>query len=126
MQMKTTQKVLAFVAVLFGLVTIIAGTRVLLGSDPGYIVFRPLLMYNTVMGIAYVSAGVVAWRYLGKGLYAAAVIFALNLAALITLYFLYTKGHAIAVESLRAMSLRTVVWLALFAGFRWLKTRELV
>ena len=123
--MKTTQKALAFVAVLFGLVTIIAGTRVLLGSDPGYIPFRPLLMYNTAMGIAYVSAGVIAWRYLSKGLYAAAVIFALNLAVLITIYFLYTKGHSIAVESLRAMSLRTVVWLALFAGFRWLKTREL-
>lgn len=52
---------LALVAALFGLATIIAGARVLAGSDPGYIVFRPLLLYNTAMGFAYVAAGVIAW-----------------------------------------------------------------
>ena len=36
------QNILAFVAVVFGLVTIVSGSRVLLGADPGFIVFRPL------------------------------------------------------------------------------------
>jgi hypothetical protein len=118
--MKITQSVLALVATLFGLITIIAGTRVLLGSDPGYIVFRPLLIYNTVMGIVYVSAGVIAWRNLKQGMYVAAAIFVLNLIVLTAIYLLYTEGNSIAVDSLRAMSLRTIVWLALFAGLGWL------
>ncbi len=51
---------LAAVAVLFGIATVVAGTRVLSGSDPGYLVFRPLLIFNTAMGVAYLAAGVVA------------------------------------------------------------------
>ena len=122
--MKITQNALALVAMLFGLVTIFAGSRVLLGSDPGYIVYRPLLVYNAVMGIVYVSAGIIAFRNIKQGMYAAAVIFALNLVVLSAIYYLYTKGSPIAVESLRAMTLRTVVWLALFAGFGWLSYRN--
>ncbi len=122
--MKITQSVLALVAVLFGLATIFAGTRVLLGSDPGYIVFRPLLIYNTAMGIVYVAAGIIAWRNFKQGMYVAAAIFVLNLVVLTAIYFLYTEGNSIAVDSLRAMSLRTIVWLTLFAGFGWLSRRN--
>jgi hypothetical protein len=122
--MKITRIILVTVAVLFGLLTIFAGTRALLGADPGYIVFRPLLIYNAVMGIAYVAAGLIAWRNIRQGLYAAAAIFVLNLIVLIAVFFLYKAGSAIAVDSLRAMSLRTGVWLALFTGFWWLHRRN--
>ncbi len=122
--MKITQNALALVAVLFGLVTIFAGTRVLLGSDPGYIVYRPLLIYNAVMGIVYVSAGIIALRNVKQGMYVAAVIFALNLVVLSAIYYLYTEGSSIAIDSLRAMTLRTAVWFALFAGFGWLSYRN--
>lgn len=110
----------AAVAVLFGVVTIVAGGRVLLGSDPGYTVFRPLLIYNTAMGIAYVAAGIVIWRSLGWGRYAAGAIFLLNLVVLLGIIVLYRSGRAVAVESLRAMTLRTVVWLVLFAAAAWI------
>lgn len=122
--MKIIQSVLVLAAALFGLLTIIAGTRVLLGSDPGYIVFRPLLIYNTAMGIVYVAAGVIAWRNLKQGTYVAAGIFVLNLFVLAAIYFLYTEGSSIAVDSLRAMTLRTVVWLVLFVGLGWLSSRK--
>lgn len=118
--MKLIRNILVIVAVLFGLVTIFAGTRVFLGSDPGYIVFRPLLIYNTVMGMVYVAAGIIAWRNIEQGMVVAAAIFVLNLIVLTVIFFLYTKGHSIAVDSLRAMSLRTGVWFALYAGFWWL------
>ncbi|MEK6678262.1 MAG: hypothetical protein AABY39_02480, partial [Nitrospirota bacterium] len=91
------QGIFALIAVLFGFATIIAGARVLTGSDPGYIVFRPLLVYNTAMGIAYVAAGVIAWRSLDKGKYAAAAIFALNLLVLGTISYLYATGSAVAI-----------------------------
>lgn len=118
--MKILQNILISIAVLFGLLTIFAGTRVLLGADPGYIVFRPLLIYNVVMGIVYVAAGLIAWRNIKQGMHVAATIFFLNLIVLTTIYFLYREGNLIAIDSLRAMSLRTVVWFVLFTGFWWL------
>jgi hypothetical protein len=48
--MKIIRKLIALVARLFGLVTIIVGTNVFFGSDPGYVVFQKLLIYNTIMG----------------------------------------------------------------------------
>lgn len=111
---------LVLIAVAFGVITIYAGSNVLLGSDPGYIVYRPLLIFNAGMGVLYVLAGITALRNLRFGVVAAAVIFILNLTVLSTIYYLYTKGSPIAVDSLRAMTLRTVVWLGLFVGFGWL------
>ena len=118
------QGIFALIAVLFGFATIIAGARVLTGSDPGYIVFRPLLVYNTAMGIAYVAAGVIAWRSLDKGKYAAAAIFALNLLVLATISYLYATGSAVAINSVRAMTFRTVVWLVLFIGLAGMSYRS--
>lgn len=118
------QGIFALIAVLFGFATIIAGARVLTGSDPGYIVFRPLLVYNTAMGIAYVAAGVIAWRSLDKGKYAAATIFFLNFLVLETISYLYATGTAVAINSVRAMTFRTVVWLVLFLGLAWMSYRS--
>lgn len=112
----TGQKVLAGVAMLFGALTIFAGTRVLGGADPGYIVFRPLLIYNTVMGFVYAGVGAIAWRSLKQGRKGAAAIFLVNLLVLAAIAVLYQSGTAVAVESLRAMTLRTFVWLLLFVG----------
>ena len=50
----------------------------------------------------------------------AGAIFALNLVVLAATATLYSSGDSVAIESVRAMTLRTVVWLALFAGFAWL------
>lgn len=76
------------------------------------------------MGIVYVGAGVIAWRNIKQGMYAAAAIFVLNLIVLEVIFFLYAGGKSIAVDSLRAMSLRTAVWFALVAGFWWLRRRQ--
>lgn len=111
-------------ASLFGVVTVIAGTRVLAGSDPGYIVFRPLLLYNTLMGIGYVAAGIVTWRNIERGKHAAAAIFLLNWLVLGTIGCLYAAGGAVAIESLRAMIFRTAVWLVLFLGLVWMSRRN--
>ena len=112
------------VAVLFGIVTLIAGGRVLAGADPGYIVFRPLLIYNVTMGFAYMAAGIIMWRSLDRGRYAAAAIFLLNLVVYIAIVYLYTTGAPVAIDSVRAMTLRTGVWLALFIASGWLLRRR--
>jgi hypothetical protein len=115
------QRAVAIVAVIFGLATVLAGGRVLSGADPGYVVFRPLLIFNTAMGAAYIATAIVIWRSLRWGRYAAAGIFGLNLLALGAILLLYGTGSAVAVDSLGAMSLRTVVWFGLFLALSWIR-----
>lgn len=105
----------AVVAVGFGLATIVAGSRVLMGSDPGYMVFRPLLVFNTVMGFVYIFAGVAIWRDVPLGRRSAGVIFVLNFVVLLWITWLYMNSGTVAGASLRAMTLRTVVWLIVFS-----------
>ena len=114
------QRIMAAVAVVFGIVTIIAGSRVLTGTDPGYTVFQPLLVYNTLMGVVYIVGGLMIWRNLLRGKYVAASIFTLNLIVLGGIAYLYFVSDGVAVDSLRAMTLRTVVWLVLLLGSMWL------
>ena len=114
------QRIMATVAVVFGIVTIIAGSRVLTGTDPGYTVFQPLLVYNTLMGVAYIAGGLMIWRNIRRGKYVAASIFTLNLIVLGGIAYLYFVSDGVAVDSLRAMTLRTVVWLVLLLGSVWL------
>jgi len=113
-------KALAVVGVGFGALTIVTGARVLLGADPGWLVYRPLLVYNTLMGAAYVAAGVLVWRGSRWGIRSAAAIVLLNLAVLIAVVAGHTAGAPIAENSVRAMVFRTVVWLALLVGLAWL------
>lgn len=113
------QQIAAVVAVLFGVATLIAGGRVLRGADPGYVVFRPLLIYNVIMGVAYVAAGIMIWRTVTWGRNLAGVIVGLNFLVLVEIILLYQRGGAVAVDSLRAMTFRTVVWLVLFLVASW-------
>jgi len=114
------RRILALLAIGFGFVTIFAGGRVLLGADPGYAVFKPLLIYNAGMGFVYIAAGGTAWLSVVRGRQAAAAIFGVNLLVLAAIVALYATSDSVAIESVRAMTLRTVVWLALFVGFMWL------
>jgi len=121
--MQVVQRILAIIAMAFGVMTVVAGARVLGGSDPGYVVFRPLLIFNTVMGAAYIAAGIVMWRSIHRGKLVAASIAVLNLLMLGTVTYLYTSGSPVAIDSVRAMILRTGVWLLLFAGMAWFAGR---
>lgn len=123
-RLRLARRALALVAVAFGLATIAAGTRVLLGADPGYVVAWPLLVFNTVMGFAYVAAGATAWRNPRRGAQAAAAIFGVNLLVLGAVASLYAAGGAVAIESVRAMLLRTGVWLVLLLGLAWVARRS--
>lgn len=115
------RRLLAIVAIVFGLATVVAGMRVLGGADPGYVVFRPLLIFNTAMGVVYVATGIIMLLSLGKGMFAAAAVFILNLLVLGAISYLYLTGDGVAVDSLGAMTFRTGVWLVLFLGLVWLK-----
>ena len=121
--MKLAGRILSLVAVIFGAITIAAGSRVLLGADPGYAVYRPLVLFNTMMGALYVAAGVVIWLSIARGRWAAAAVFGINAVALAIVAVLYTTEGTIALESLQAMTFRAAVWLVLCFGLFWIARR---
>lgn len=108
-------RTVAVIAVVFGVITLAAGGRVLLGANPGYVVFSPLLQFNTAMGIAYIFVGVLAWRGLRVALFGAAVVTVLNLLVLGSTVYAYAPGGPIAAASIQAMAFRAAVWVVLLA-----------
>lgn len=109
----------AVVAVLFGMATLFSGGRVLLGVDPGYRVFQPLLIFNTAMGLAYVGVGLLIWRRSRLAVTGAGLIVLANLAMFTFIAFLYRTGDGVARTSVLAMAFRTGVWLLLLVALLW-------
>ena len=122
--LRISQVILSLISVIFGIITIVVGSGVVAGSDPGYKVFQPLLIYNTVMGFAYIATGILAWRNLNIGKYAAAVVLTLNIIVLGAISYIYISGNDVAIESIRAMIFRTVIWFFLFIGLFWLSRKN--
>jgi hypothetical protein len=109
------ERAAAAIGLVFGLATLAAGGTVLLGRDPGYIVYRPLLVFNTTMGVAYIAASLAAWMHREAGRAAAGWIAVVNAAMLAWIVYLFkTTTDVVANDSVRAMTLRTAVWLALW------------
>ncbi|MCC7053224.1 MAG: hypothetical protein IT355_08130 [Gemmatimonadaceae bacterium] len=109
--------VVAVVAVVFGVATLAAGGAVLAGRDPGYLVYRPLVVFNTLMGALYIGAGVVAWRRARMDRAAAAGIAGANLLVLLFVAYLHSSdGGTVAIDSVRAMAFRTGVWVLLLVA----------
>ena len=121
MSNRIVKRSLAFIAIAFGVLTFVAGGRVLAGNDPGYAVYRPLLLYNTSMGVAYVVAGTLMLCKPRQGKLAAAAISLMNVIVLALIGCLYATSDVVAIDSIQAMTLRTGVWLALFLGMVWLQ-----
>lgn len=117
-------RVLVLVPILFGLVTLFAAGRVLLGTDPGYVVFRPLLLFNAAMGIVYLGTALAIRNDLGLGRLLAWAVALVNLAVLVAIVLHRNAGGAVALESVRAMTFRTAVWLAIAGGLWWLVRSE--
>jgi len=109
----------AVVAILFGLASLWAGGGVLAGRDPGYLVHRPLVVFNTLMGLVYVGAGVLAWRRARADRAVAAGIVGANLLVLAYVVYLHRSGGGAAIDSVRAMVLRTGVWLVVLFLLMW-------
>ncbi len=107
---------IAAIAIGFGLLTVSAGSRVLFDiSEPGYIVFLPLLIFNTLMGFIYMSTGYLILRNAQKGRKASKTIFILNLLVLVIILLLYFfSSDQVAADSIKAMVFRTSVWLAIY------------
>lgn len=108
------QRSCALVAAVFGTATILAGGRILLGiGDAGYTVVRPVLLFNTGMGVLYLAAAVLILRNPLRGRLLAAGIALLNVIVLVAIVARRATGGAVADETLVAMTLRSAVWIAI-------------
>ncbi len=108
----------AVVAVVFGLLTLLAGGRALFGgADMGQVV-PFVLWFNFLAGFAYVAAGIALWQGAAFGR-----VLALGLAvatAVVFLAFLWHvwRGGGYEPRTMGAMTLRTVFW-ATVAMLAW-------
>ena len=89
----------------------IAGWRVLAGIDrPDYVVLDWLVMYNVAAGLVGIVAGAGLWRLRPWAVDLARTLAAFHGAVLVVLIARRVTGGPVAVDSLVAMLLRTLVW----------------
>jgi hypothetical protein len=116
---------MAGVGMAFGAVSVVAGTRVLAGVDrPDYVVLPWLVAYNVAAGVAGVVAGAGIWMWQRWGATAASSLAGAHAAVLGLLAGMRLMGGAVATDSLGAMLLRSVVWLAIAGAARQIAKGE--
>jgi len=99
----------AVLALVIGAMAVFAGGQVLLGQLPGYYVIEWLPIYNLTLGlVSALFAAVVIWRESRLALPTATAIFSLHTVVMLVLLTAYRQ--VVAVDSLRAMTIRLVAW----------------
>lgn len=106
-----TASILAFA---IGAMAIFAGGQVLLGRMPDYYVINWLPLYNYTVGvITFLFTAVIIWKSSKFALPAAGATLAMHTVVMIVLQTAY--GDIVAPDSIRAMTVRIVVWIIVLA-----------
>ncbi len=109
--MQNKHRLAALAAFILGLLSIVEGGSVLLGlTTKPYTVLPWLVWYNVVLGFVSVAAGVGLWLQRTWGYTFAATIVALHGLVLMILVILYSFREPVALQSIGAMLVRTLVW----------------
>lgn len=107
-------KAAAILSFVIGVMSIVAGGKVLQGWQPGWSVLNGLPLYNFAMGIFTVLVPtILIWRNSPYAMTAA--IATLSIHAVVTLLLLTAFRDAAATQSIFAMTSRLAVWLAVIA-----------
>jgi hypothetical protein len=102
-------KIASVLAFILGALAIFAGGQVLIGRDPGYYVIPWLVLYNYTIGILTVfNTAIFIWNKSRIALPAAIGTFGLHALVMLVLQTAYRS--VVAPDSVRAMTLRLVVW----------------
>jgi hypothetical protein len=104
-------KIAAGIAVIFSLLSTIEGFQVLLGiTQPDYIVLTPLLIYNVFMGVVGVIVGLLLWFNRQRALKLAVIVTSMHLIVLALVSMMHILGGVVALHSVYAMGLRSIIW----------------
>jgi len=110
--MKIAHKTASILALLIGVMTVIAGSKVLLGIDlKNYNVLNWLVMYNVLFGVLSIAASYLIWKINLQA--KKAIVFILSAHITIALY-LYFFSETVATESIKAMGFRVSIWILIF------------
>jgi hypothetical protein len=112
----TSVRIAAGIGLVFGLMSVVAGTRVLAGlAHPDYVVLPWLVAYNVAAGAVGVAAGAGLWGLWNWASRLTRLLAAAHGVVLAVLMVLWVTDRHVARDSLMAMLLRVVVWTAIAA-----------
>jgi hypothetical protein len=110
--MKNLDKIAAILALFIGGMSVIAGSKVLLGIDvKDYTVLNWLVIYNVILGVISIVAAYLIWK--NKSPAKEAIVLVLAAHTFVALY-LYVFSETAASESLKAMSFRISIWIFIY------------
>jgi len=119
MTILTRHRMAAILGIIIGVLTIIAGSKVLLGiSSPNYSVLPWLVLYNVSLGAISLIAGIGLWNNRSWAILLSGVITALHGFIFSILILMFMLGKIVAFQSILAMLFRTTVWLGIFVVVR--------
>ena len=105
-------KIAAALALFIGIMSVIAGSRVLFGnSSPDYNVLKWLVIYNVNAGILSIGVSVLIWQKNMLGMASSLVIFTAHALVLVLLITIFSEVAAI--DSMKAMIFRSVIWITI-------------
>ncbi|MDP3311775.1 hypothetical protein [Lutibacter sp.] len=120
--MKYLYKIASILAFFIGMMSIIAGSKVLLGIDKkNYTVLNWLVIYN--VGFGFISI-VTAYLIGSKHQFAKKFILFILASHSILLSYLYFFNENVASESMNAMLFRISIWIIIFLLFTNSKTQS--
>lgn len=107
--MKILKKIAAILALFIGVMSVFAGSKVLLGIDSkDYTVLTWLVSYNVILGIISIITAYFIWKGISKG--KNLTLFILIMHFMVFLYLKFFSDN-VAMDSIKAMIFRTSIWL---------------
>jgi len=98
----------SLLALVIGLMSVFAGSKVLLGIDvKDYNVLEWLVFYNVSLGVISIFTAYLIWQGTAKGKSLSIFILSMHFAVFMYLKFL---SDTAALESIKAMIFRTSIW----------------
>ncbi len=107
-------KIILIIGLLFSIISIIEGTSVLLGiSTPGYIIVPALLYYNIIFAIVGLGTSIGLWLRTKWSVRSSVTIALFHSIVLILVAVFHFVDGTFAIDSVRAMSIRSILWIAI-------------
>ncbi len=114
MVLRNKHRLAALLALVIGLLTVVEGGIVLLGLETKpYPVLPWLLRYNVAMGFVSLAAGQGLWREQRRAETLSRIIRNCHGLVFLSIAAMHLFGMTVAVNSIMAMLLRTVIWIVI-------------
>jgi len=120
MTQQNKYRLAALLGFILGLLSIKEGGSVLLGfTTKPYAILPWLVWYNVLLGFVSMITGIGLWVKRAWGVRLAATIVSLHGLVLMILVILYAFREKVAVISIMAMIIRTLVWVGILMLVKW-------